>query len=156
MRQSHYYRQRFALGVCCCLSFYFGLCGQEPAIQHRNTITSVDYYKISSSKRQEVLFFYENNWKVYRDIALTNGYISSYKLLLSLVDSAGNQHLMLMTEYSDSTAFALREERFRDIIKQTSPQGLRLPLGLSYKELRSYLTPVSSENYHTIAADSKK
>jgi hypothetical protein len=94
--------------------------------QSGTTIITIDFVKIKNNKRQEAQYFYENNWKVYRDIALKNDYIKSYKLLTTLADSTANFDLILITEYADSSQFKLNEERFQQIIKSTRPNGPKL------------------------------
>jgi hypothetical protein len=47
--------------------------------QSQKSVFIMDFVKIKDNKRAEALFFYENNWKVYRDIALEEGYIKSLK-----------------------------------------------------------------------------
>ncbi|MEI6408188.1 MAG: hypothetical protein WCR52_02290 [Bacteroidota bacterium] len=95
--------------------------GQTPT-----TITTIDFVKIKQNKRQEALFYYENNWKVYRDSALQKGYIESYKLLTTTADTTANFDLMLITTYSDSAQYKLNEARFQEIIKTTRPDGPKL------------------------------
>lgn len=94
--------------------------------QSETTITTIDFVKIKNDKRQETLFYYENNWKVYRDIALEKGYIKFYKLLTTSADTSANFDLILITEYADSSQFKLSEERFQQIIKETRPNGSKL------------------------------
>ena len=88
-------------------------------------IAVIDFVKIKEGRKKEALFFYENNWKVYRDIALKKNYISSYRLF-SAGDSAGSFDLMLITEYADSAQLGLSEHRFNDIIKAIRPEGPKL------------------------------
>lgn len=94
--------------------------------QTDRTITIIDFVKVNSGKQREALFFYENNWKVYRDIALDSGYIKAYRLLTTSVDSVADFDIMLITEYTDSLQFSLSEERFQKIMKSIRPQGPRL------------------------------
>jgi hypothetical protein len=94
--------------------------------QSETTITMIDFVKIKNNKRQEALFYYENNWKVFRDVALEKGYIKSYKLLTTSADTTANFDLILITEYADSSQFKLSEERFQQIIKETRPDGSKL------------------------------
>jgi hypothetical protein len=94
--------------------------------QTESTITIIDFVKIKNNKRKEALYFYENNWKVYRDIALKNNYIKSYKLLTTSADSTANFDLILITEFSDSLQFNLNEERFQQIIKAARPNGPKM------------------------------
>jgi hypothetical protein len=107
--------------------------------QSETTITTIDFVKIKNNKRQEVLYFYENNWKVYRDIALKNDYIKSYKLLTTSADTTANFDLILLTEYADSTQFKLSEDRFQQIIKETRPDGPKLLNELKPNEFRQNL-----------------
>ena len=95
--------------------------GQSPA-----TITTIDFVKIKDKKQQEALFYYENNWKVYRDIALAKGYIDAYQILSTSADTTANFDLMLITEYADSMQFKLSESRFQEIIQATRPDGPKL------------------------------
>jgi hypothetical protein len=107
--------------------------------QNETTITTIDFVKIKNNKRQEALFFYENNWKVYRDIALKNDYIKSYKFLTTSADTTANFDLILITEYADSLQFKFNEERFQQIIKATRPDGPKLLNQLKPNDFRQNL-----------------
>lgn len=104
--------------------------------QTKNTITVIDFVKIKNNKRAETFFFYENNWKAYRDIALKKNYIKSYRLLSSPADSVSNFDLLLITEYTDSVQYRLSEERFEQIIKATRPNGPKLLNDLKPNDFR--------------------
>lgn len=105
----------------------------------QSTIKLIDFVKIKEGKRNESLYYYENNWKVYRDIALEKGYIKSYQLLSTVTDTLANFDLMLITDYSDSTQVKLSEERFQQIIKETRPNGPKLLNNLKPNEFRQNL-----------------
>jgi hypothetical protein len=107
--------------------------------QSETTITTIDFVKIKNSKRQEALYFYENNWKVYRDVALKKDYIKSYKIMTALPDTTADFDFMLITEYTDSLQFRLNEQRFQQIIKATRPDGPRLLNGLKPNDFRQNL-----------------
>jgi hypothetical protein len=94
--------------------------------QYQNSISTIDFVKIKNEKRNEALFFYENNWKIYRDIAIAKDFIKSYKLISTSSDSTANFDLLLITEYKDSIQYNLREERFQKIIKEINPNGPKL------------------------------
>jgi hypothetical protein len=94
--------------------------------QNQKSISIIDFVKIKNYKRQETIFYYENNWKLHRDVAIEKGYIQSYKLLTTTADTAANFDLILITEYADSLQFKLREERFQEIIKMNRPDGPKL------------------------------
>jgi hypothetical protein len=130
--------------------------------QNQSAITTIDFVKIKNNKRQEALFFYENNWKVYRDIALEKGYIKSYKLLTSSADTTANFDLILMTEYSDSSFYKSSEERFQQIIKATRPEGPKLLNQLKPNDFRQNLffkeaeTLFSSDKLQQLKQKSKR
>jgi hypothetical protein len=94
--------------------------------QAQSTVSVIDFVRIKNGKQREALFFYENNWKVYREIAIEKGYIKAYQLLTTQPDTTRNFDLMLITEYADSLQLALSEDRFQKIIKTTSPNGPKL------------------------------
>ena len=95
--------------------------GQKPS-----TVSVIDFVKVKNNKFPEALFFYENNWKVYRDIALKSNYITSYKYLKTSADSIADFNLILITEYADSLQYKLAEDRFQKIIKEIRPAGPKL------------------------------
>jgi hypothetical protein len=107
--------------------------------QTKTTIATIDFVKIKNNKQQEALYYYENNWKLYRDIALTRGYIKSYKLLTTSADTTANFDLILITEYTGSIQFKQSEERFQQIIKETRPDGPKLLNGLQPADIRQNL-----------------
>jgi hypothetical protein len=107
--------------------------------QIQPTITTIDFVKIRNDKSKEALFFYENNWKVYRDIALKKGYIKTYKLLITKADTTANFDIILMTEYADSLQLKQSEENFQQIIKATRPNGPKLLNELKPNDFRQNL-----------------
>jgi len=104
--------------ICCII--LFPLIGKA---QTQKTISIYDFVKIKNNHTKEALYFYEENWKKYRDIALKKKYIVSYRLVSALPDSASDFNLILITEYADSLAYAKSEENFAQIIKETRPNG---------------------------------
>jgi hypothetical protein len=91
-----------------------------------HSISVADFVKIKNDKKKEALYFYENNWKVYRDSALKHKYIASYKLFTAKPDSVADFDIILITEYADSTQLKYSEDRFQKIIKQLRPNGPKL------------------------------
>ena len=104
--------------ICCII--LFPLIGKA---QTQKTISIYDFVKIKNNHTKEALYFYEQNWKHYRDIALKKKYIVSYRLVSALPDSTSDFNLILITEYADSLAYAKSEENFAQIIKETRPNG---------------------------------
>lgn len=87
------------------------------------TVLVMDFVKVKNNRHAETMFFYENNWKLYRDIALQKGFITSYRLEKTTADSAAAFDLILITEYRDSAMYHKSEENFRDILTSTRPNG---------------------------------
>ncbi len=100
------------------------------------SISTMDFIQIKNDKRAETIYFYENNWKIYRDIAIERGFIKSYKLLTTTKDSIANFDLILITEYSDSLQFKASEDNFQKIIKETRPNGPKLLSDLKPNDFR--------------------
>ncbi len=86
-------------------------------------IRIMDFVKIKPGKEQEALFFYENNWKIYREKALAKGYISHYELTRVKASEAVNFDLILMTEFPDATALEKVEDNFQPLMKVLRPNG---------------------------------
>jgi|GEM_PF-634561 len=107
--------------------------------QKNAPIWVADFVKVKSSHRAETLFFYENNWKLYRDTALAKGHISAYRLLETIPDSLGNFDFILMTAYPDSAAYAKSEEHFQPILKTLRPDGPKLLNNLKPADFRENL-----------------
>ncbi|HRG24558.1 MAG TPA: hypothetical protein PLL23_09200 [Chitinophagaceae bacterium] len=87
------------------------------------TITVMDFVQVKEGHRAEAVFFYENNWKLYRDIAVKKGFILSYRLEEVVADSAGTFNLVLITEYRDSVFYQNSEANFREILATARPNG---------------------------------
>ena len=92
------------------------------AFCQKTPIVWMDFVKVKNGHYDEALFFYENNWKLYRDSAVKSGFIKSYKLLKNSTDSS-KADIILMTEYFDKDSYLKREEIFRPIMKSIHPNG---------------------------------
>jgi hypothetical protein len=82
-----------------------------------------DFVKVKDNRFEEALYYYEHNWKYYRDTAKAKKYISGYQLIKLEADTAAAFHLILVTEYPDSTAWRASEKNFAPILKKLRPQG---------------------------------
>ena len=83
----------------------------------------INLVKILEEKKAEGIYYYENNWKVYRETAQQKGYIHSCQLLISQEDSTADFDLILVTTFKDSVPYARSEENFGTIIKSLQPNG---------------------------------
>jgi hypothetical protein len=120
----------------------------------QNTISVIDFVQIKDGKQKETLYYYENNWKVYRDIAVKKGYISAYRLMTTTADSTANFDLILITEYADSLQFKSREARFQQIIKEVNPNGPKFLNDLRANDFREIV--FSKEASTLFCADKKR
>lgn len=91
--------------------------------QKSKEIVLMDFVKVVPGKKAEAMFFYENNWKVYRDAAVKKKVIKSYELVEANADSLNNFDLILITVYADSVQYSKSEENFAPLLKQLRPNG---------------------------------
>lgn len=108
---------------CVALLYFFFAVQLFAAAQNNSTVTLMDFVKIKEGKTAEAMFFYENNWKAYRDMALKKNIIQSYEMVKARPDSLDNFDLILITVYKDSAQFAKSEENFRSILTALRPNG---------------------------------
>lgn len=96
-----------------------------------NAIRIMDFVKIKPGREIKALYFYENNWKIYREKALEKGYISNYEMVRVKADEAVNFDFILMTEFPDAAALENVELNFQPIMRELRPNG-----PVFYNELR--------------------
>ncbi len=89
-------------------------------------ITTVDRVRVIDGRLAETLYYYENNWMVYRAAAKRAGVIRSYELLIDRNASDGEAALLLFTVYRDQQQYEAREANFTPIMNEASPSGPRL------------------------------
>jgi hypothetical protein len=126
---------------------------QQASAQTHTEVTLMDFVKIKNGKKAEALFFYENNWKVYRELALKKGIIKSYQLLQCQPDSLNNFDLILITVYSNAEQYNKSEENFRSILTQLRPNG---PLLLNELKPAEFRENVFVKTTSTMFAPPKK
>lgn len=112
------------------------LCAKFSSGQNAANIVTIDFVKILNGHEPEALFFYQNNWKAMRDLAVKKGYIHAYRLIQTTPDSAANYNLLLMTEYTDSAQYELRETRFQELMRSGQQKGPQLLNDLKPAEFR--------------------
>lgn len=98
-----------------------------------------DYVKILNGKRDETLFFYENNWKIYRELALKRGLIHSFELLEFKSETDSDFDLILITRYLNEEQYKNSEKNFEPILKELRPNGVLLKNELKPEEFRKNL-----------------
>lgn len=122
--------------------------------QADKTVSVIDLVKIKNEKHAEAIFYYENNWKIYRDIAIRRGFIKGYKIFATTQDSTINFDLILITDYKDSLQFEAREDNFQKIIKEVRPNGPLLLNNLQANDFRENLLSRQAETL--FSSDEKK
>lgn len=103
----------------CCIVFM----SLAAAAQKSKEVILMDFVKITEGKKAEAMFYYENNWKVYRDEAIKKKIIKAYELVETRPDSLNNFDLILITVYADSLQHSKSEENFAPLLKQLRPNG---------------------------------
>ncbi|MEM9390168.1 MAG: hypothetical protein AAGA02_06825 [Bacteroidota bacterium] len=105
------------------LAFVFFL--SEAAMAQSNTrISTIEFVRIIDDNREEALFYYQNNWKVLREMAVKKGYIDSFELLEAEFTEDQPYHIILMTTFANKDQFEKREEHFEELIKVKGPLRL--------------------------------
>jgi hypothetical protein len=97
-------------------------------------VTTVDVVKVKTEYEKEALFFYENNWKVFRERALELKFISGFELVKSAVDSSRTFDILLITRYADVASHSDAEKNFQSIIKEIGSGGARMLNSVTRKE----------------------
>ncbi|MCC6280516.1 MAG: nuclear transport factor 2 family protein [Saprospiraceae bacterium] len=105
------------------LIFLLSSMASMQAQQNSNSFWLADFTKTKAGHRAELLYYLEQNWKLYRDSALARGYISGYRLLETTPDSLGDFDFILLMEFPDSTAFHHVEANFQPLMKKLRPSG---------------------------------
>lgn len=118
----------------------------------RASYVALEIIKVKDGLWQEALFFFENNWKVYREDAIKQGIISSYQLLINRADSVSN-NIILITQYPDSLAYANSVENFQPILEKIRPNG---PVHLNEKQRKDFIETIVFNTYKVWIDDKEK
>ena len=92
--------------------------------QQDQSISSMDFVEIVNDNQEEALFYYQNNWKILRQMAIKKNYISSFELLKDMGQDKNSFSLILVTTYANREQFEKREEHFQELIEEKG--GLEL------------------------------
>ena len=87
-------------------------------------ITTIEFVQVVDNNKEEALFYFQNNWKVLRKMAIKKDYMHSYQLLETPKSDAEPLQIMLITTYKNKTQYDLREDHFQELIKEKG--GLKL------------------------------
>lgn len=83
----------------------------------------MDFVQVKDNHVAEAIYYYEQNWKLYREAALQKGFITGYRIVQTQPDSLAPFDLVLITEYADSIQYSQSEKNFEGIIRALRPNG---------------------------------
>lgn len=107
--------------------------------QSANGIWIIDYIKFKPGKEKEALYFYEQNWLVFREAAKKEGFIKSFELVHIKNQETPLFDLMLMTEFADSSYLKTMEGNFRKVMSRARPNGPSFLNDLRPKEFMEFV-----------------
>ncbi len=84
---------------------------------------TIDFIKIKDGRRDDARYYYENNWRFYRDAAVKRGVIDSYEYIDAASDKDTSFDIILITRYRGEDQFKNSEKGFEPIIKEFAPNG---------------------------------
>lgn len=97
--------------ILCLVSLGYTALGQP-------SITTIEFVQVVDNNEKEATYYYQNNWKVFREMALAKGYIESFKLLHVPKEANMPYDIILMTTFTNEEQFAQREEHFTSLIEE--------------------------------------
>ncbi|MGD1957521.1 MAG: hypothetical protein ACFB2Y_01625 [Fulvivirga sp.] len=107
------------------LTLFFVLFMFDAATAQPDTrISTIEFVQILDDNREEALFYYQNNWKVLREMAVKKSYIDSFGLLEVEFTEDQPYHIILMTTFANKDQFEKREQHFEELIKAKGPLRL--------------------------------
>ncbi len=107
------------------LTLFFVLFMFDAATAQSDTrISTIEFVQILDDNKEEALFYYQNNWKVLREMAVKKSYIDSFELLEVEFTEDQPYHIILMTTFANKDQFEKREEYFEELIKAKGPLRL--------------------------------
>lgn len=85
--------------------------------QKSENISTVDFVQILNNNEAEAIFYFENNWKILRKMAIEKGYIKSFEFLVTSFSKNAPFNFIFITTYKNKEQFLKREQNFQELIK---------------------------------------
>lgn len=85
-------------------------------------IDVTEFVKVVGGNRDEARYFYENNWRVYRETAVKRGIIDSFEYIETASKDAAFD-IILITRYANEEQYRNSEKAFEPILKELRPKG---------------------------------
>lgn len=82
----------------------------------------VEFVKVVNGNRDEARYYYENNWRVYREAAVKRGIIESFDYV-EITNKDSEFDIILITRYANEDQFKNSEKAFEPILKELRPKG---------------------------------
>lgn len=86
--------------------------------QQSERTSTIDFVEILNGNISETEYYYQNNWKILREMAVKRGHIVSYEIIETAPTSEAPFHLMLITTYATKAQYKQREKHFQALIKE--------------------------------------
>ena len=132
---------RFIFFLLLVIAFVGCKSSQSATTKKQDKISTIDLVQIINNNKEEAIFYYKNNWKVLREMALEKGYIDSFELFEMTADKDDPFEIILITTYKNEWQYEKREEHFTEIMKLKG--GLKL---LNDKKPNEFRNTVFSKN----------
>lgn len=107
---------------------------------YSQTVTTIDQVKTKPGQFDDYITFLEKNWVIARQKAKEKGYIISFKYSVNRQDTLSD--VSLVTEYRDDEAYKNRENIFKEIYRETFPNG---PILVNNKRSKDMAEIISSK-----------
>ncbi|CAN5478350.1 hypothetical protein BH10ACI3_BH10ACI3_20350 [soil metagenome] len=91
--------------------------------QGNGLFETIDLIKVKDGKRDEARYYYENNWRFFRDAAVKRGLIDSFEYIDAVSEKDTAFDIILITRYHGEEQYKNRETIFEPIIKELTPNG---------------------------------
>lgn len=85
--------------------------------QQDERISTMDFVQVLNDNKEETIYYYQNNWKLLRDLAIKKDYIHSYQLLETTESDDAPFQLILITTYKNQEQYDQREDNFGKLIE---------------------------------------
>lgn len=82
----------------------------------------VEFVKVVNGNRDEARYYYENNWRVYREAAVKRGIIESFDYV-EIANKDAEYDIILITRYANEEQYKNSEKAFEPILKELRPKG---------------------------------
>lgn len=100
------------------LFFMLFLISLPTQAQESERTSTIDFVEILNGNISETEYYYQNNWKILREMAVQRGHIASYEIIETVPTPEAPFHLMLITTYATKTQYQQREKHFQALIKE--------------------------------------